>query len=599
MFKHTYSCCLGFFFYGGLAALVLALPVWYFCIYAPPLVVSEATTYITGPLTADGQVDYFKALEERIYPPELATDDNGFREFVRQFGYVRERPFAESVTAEPKLTPEDHEFYRRQLCEKLGLDPNDLPALVFPEEPIRVFLDHYQAIEETPPESVITFKGGCCSPGYELYEENSWLRPWTLEQFPMFADWLDEIEAPMAVVAEAVRKPVFFAPLLQSRESVQSGKNHNIFETLLPGSNAARSIRTILQARANYRSAIGDIDGAIDDKLTMHRLGRLTTQGACATQYFTGYGLEQIAMTLPIGTNPEHPLTEQQIRRMLDGLDALPPRGTFADGYEWCRLAVMSDCQHLMHDPVFETMFFVTQSRPPFSDWNVVFRRVNEVCNILLVDPPPRVDGEFVRVDDIAQFPYEPWHYFPRILTSRGRGMLTADILLCWAMPPTGLMETTIQRLPCSENMQRLTLAILLYQLEHGEMPDENWAAQIEKYLGENPEQYFSCPSRPSPPGFTTYALVQYDDTVVGSHDMILLVEVSTPVPLGEAVVTADEVLEMAKIMPNNRGRFRDSPHDYVNIVSYRSGAVRALYADRAKELHRALGREEEKSNEE
>jgi len=134
-------------------------------------------------------------------------------------------------------------------------------------------------------------------------------------------------------------------------------------------------------------------------------------------------------------------------------------------------------------------------------------------------------------------------------------------------------------------------------------MVDETWTTQIEKYLGENPEQYFSCPARPSLKGETTYALVQYErepgtvspdgDTVAGSPDTLLLVEVSVPVPLGEAVVTVDEVLELAKLLPGNRGRCRNPPHDYIDIFADRSGAVRTLYVDRAKELYRALGREQ------
>ena len=83
------SCFRGCLLYGCLTLLVLALPFWYICLYAPPLKISPETTRITGPLTADGQIDYFKALEERIYPPELATDENGFRDFVRLFGFVR------------------------------------------------------------------------------------------------------------------------------------------------------------------------------------------------------------------------------------------------------------------------------------------------------------------------------------------------------------------------------------------------------------------------------------------------------------------------------------------------------------------------------
>ena len=41
---------------------------------------------IANPLTDEGYVDFLKALERRFYPPELTTNDNGFRDIIRQFG---------------------------------------------------------------------------------------------------------------------------------------------------------------------------------------------------------------------------------------------------------------------------------------------------------------------------------------------------------------------------------------------------------------------------------------------------------------------------------------------------------------------------------
>ncbi|MCL2710344.1 MAG: hypothetical protein FWE95_05645 [Planctomycetaceae bacterium] len=54
----------------------------------------------------------------------------------------------------------------------------------------------------------------------------------------------------------------------------------------------------------------------------------------------------------------------------------------------------------------------------------------------------------------------------------------------------------------------------------------------MNSIVGENPQQYFSCPKSPSPAGMTRYALVQYGDTtgdsgdtVAGSRDVLLLFE--------------------------------------------------------------------------
>jgi len=77
------SVCVGLLLLFVVAAISSAPPL---LAEVPALVISEETTRITGPLTADGQINFFKALEQWASPPELATDDNGFRVFVRLFG---------------------------------------------------------------------------------------------------------------------------------------------------------------------------------------------------------------------------------------------------------------------------------------------------------------------------------------------------------------------------------------------------------------------------------------------------------------------------------------------------------------------------------
>jgi hypothetical protein len=116
--------------------------------------------------------------------------------------------------------------------------------------------------------------------------------------------------------------------------------------------------------------------------------------------------------------------------------------------------------------------------------------------------------------------------------------------------------------------MQRLTLAVMLYKSEHGKMPDENWAAQITPYLGKNADQYFSCPSHPSSKGETTYALVQYGDTIPVPQDARLVVERFGAVPLDRAVVSIEEVGAWKR-------KQEKCPHPGGMNVAYRSGAVR------------------------
>ncbi len=80
--------CLGRFAkYGAVLLVLLALFVYWNFLRTPRLRISRETTYITQPLTSDGtRVDYFAALEQEVYPPEMKTDDNGYRLIVRALG---------------------------------------------------------------------------------------------------------------------------------------------------------------------------------------------------------------------------------------------------------------------------------------------------------------------------------------------------------------------------------------------------------------------------------------------------------------------------------------------------------------------------------
>jgi hypothetical protein len=137
-----------------LAALLIPSSIYIMCIYAPPLRISEETTRITGPLTPDGQIDFFRYLEETNYPPELATDDNGFRIFVRTFGDVCEK---------------SNDFYKEQKYKKLGLDVNIPPTMVFSPEPHEILKEYFTKQED------------------KVTEEQTRLteKPWTLEELPI------------------------------------------------------------------------------------------------------------------------------------------------------------------------------------------------------------------------------------------------------------------------------------------------------------------------------------------------------------------------------------------------------------------------------
>jgi len=600
------------------AFAVVLLVGWMILIHrvipAPPLVISEETTRITGPLTAEGYVDYFKALEERTYPPELATDENGFRVFVRLFG---------DLGSYHNISDEDREFYRLQMYEKLGLDPDVPPTLALPEYLYTVLKNYYEAKGEE---------------GWHLDRDKKepGLLPWTLEEYPMLADWVNDIVEPLDAIAEALRKPVFVFPMLQGPVSMEEGTPQNLYTVFPSEMQLFRSLSRFFCARAGYRIGQGDIDGAIEDKITVHRLGRLVAQSGSTIPLLVGLAIEGMAWSIPVGANPEHPLTTEQIRRILDGLDALPPFPPITVAVEWDRYYGLSMIQgvHTSEQPLLEMLaefygsnennnlflkMFDGQHQRLFN-WNTIYRRVNEMYDAAK-EPLPRAryhaimskvrEPRTIFLGLVLDQPKEPsiLELVYSLLIPGAKDTLLANQIIALLAPSVDAFEAAIHRAECADNMQRLALAILLYQLEHGKMPGENWAEQITEYLGEDAERYFSCPANPSAKGTTRYALIQYGDTAVGS---LLLLELDSPVPFAEAVIIADEVIEFVS---ENRavelvereccgqtytservilGTTRLTAHRGGANTAHRSGAVRFMSQTIAKEeLLRLLGREE------
>ena len=547
-----------------IAVLVLALPFAWFNIPAT-LRISKETTYFLEPLTADGQIDYFKALELRNYPPEMKTDENGYRIFVRQFGDLRER--------ESKSNPEDTEFYRLQKYEKLGLDPTIPPTLTLPEEPYKVYEDFYAANNENPDEAGVPVK----------YQETAIGKtcPWTLEDYPMFADWVNQIDEPLDAIAEAIRKPVFFFPYLQTHESAQSGQPMCLFWMLLPDVQLSRGIARIFSARATYRIGQGDIDGAIEDKLTLHRFGRLMSQKSRMVQHLVGLAIEGMAAAIPVGANPEHPLTVQQIQRIVEGLDALPPRPALEDAYEWERCIALSCLQAIARNQV--ALSYIASldfyANPPNTDWytvflhssnlNIAYRQVNEAFDAMLALPSDEFE---TKMNTIAQWTTS-WDTIPKLLTANGRGMIAGDLLVAMLIPATRVLEEATQRSRCAENMQRLTLALLLYEKEHGALPDGDWREALKTVDGrQQTAANFRCPScRDLAENETTYVMIGDVPDSVSSPNQILIAEVLQPQKFGEG----DGRLPFEKATFWYRGIARPRelhPKDFDGLGSYHAG---------------------------
>lgn len=486
----------------------------YLCFFrSVPLEISTETTYVTGPLKSDGkQVDYLAAWEQETYPENMATEENGYQLIVRHLG------------TSPDATP----AHSVQISHKLGLAAGEFqPDMTF-EEP-GGFLQVYVSsgdFDGTLIERSVGEKASRRDPLAVLNDRLS--RPWTLDDLPMMEAWLAENGPAMDLIGHAVRKRTFHIPL--ATDNIPG----ELIAILLPQMQQTRSFARMLIARANYRTGTGDVDGAIDDIVACKRLGRHVGHGGPLVQVLVGIAIEAIADSIGIASSPDHPPTKQQLQRLIDELNDLPPKPDFGKALLFERYATLDVLQTMARDG---KGVLPTTVPGEFGlgrlglDWNVIARRVNE---------------NYDSIPTARDWPGPSPTLRPAI-SLHGRSEMAADAFSMNFLPATGAAFEASRRVTCVDRMRRIALAMLLYERDRGTLPpactvdaggkplhswrvlllpylgqselydkirlDEPWDSKHNRQFHENAVPFYQCPSEALGRHETTYSVVVGPDT--------------------------------------------------------------------------------------
>ena len=490
----------------GLMAMLLFVTAYVYLFRTVPLQISKETTYITEPLKSDGkQVDYFAAWEQETYPENIATEENGYRLIVQHLG----------------TAPEAMPSHSAQISQKLGLAAGEIqPDMTF-EEPGNFLQDHVasQNFDEALIEELASENASPIDPHAVL--ENRLHRPWTLDDLPMMEAWLAENGPAIDLIGEAVRKPTFHIPL------VTEDYPGELIALLLPEVQRLRSFARLLHARANYRIATGDIDGAIDDIISCKRLGRNVGQRGLLVQMLVGIAIEGIANATGIAGSLEHPPSKEQLERLVDESNDLPPKADFEKAFLFERYAALDLVQTMAHGKGSVDLDLPAEMPAGIGlDWNIVAIRVNEHFDTLLTT---------------GGYPRPSWN-LKAIVSRRARSELMADAFSTTFLPACDATLEASRRSVCVERMQRITLAMLLYERDHGTLPpaytvdadskpmhswrvlllpylgqqdlhdkirlDEPWDSEHNRQFHNEAVPFHQCPSAELPPGHTTYSVV-------------------------------------------------------------------------------------------
>ena len=428
------------------AVAVLSFILWRVSVLfvGSKLEIGPETTFVNGPLTADGRIDYETALHERL--SEGVTPDNNAAVLI-------DRAFGPTVISPP---------LRVRYFERLGIEP-------LPEQGDYVVTQ--TAFTQQKLDGVVD----CAERQEAIFKElgRAQQRPWTREECPLAAEWLAVNEKPLELIEEATKRPRYYSPLVTSGQ-------------LLEGASDIQNVREatrLLVSRAMSRLGHDDVAGAWSDLLACHRLSRLIAQRSQSLIEFLVAAAVDTVATVGDAALIAHGLSAEQARRCLADHTALPARIPIAKIFHRGERLVSLDAMQF------------TAGSAGF-DLNVTMRRTNQVFDDIIA--AMKLEGAQNRRDAFARLEAElkqraqasrhPLRLVAGYVINSRKAVSNSvsDTLVMLMVPAFTQAQIADDRTRIRSDLVRLGFALATYRTELGGYPKE-LDDLVPKYLDALP----------------------------------------------------------------------------------------------------------------
>jgi hypothetical protein len=334
---------------------------------AEPIVVSEETTILTGPLRPDGTVDYPAALNAK-YGKGVTPENNLAVGLAKVLG----RDF---LVHPLMYQPSDEEDQRRvdRVCRLLGMDRPGVPPIRWADadafamdletdllpakykkirekrledaKPARPYWERFEDEALTPDDEQSGSEAGDIEEHSETEDPDEWpqgpppsempaswsseaqlaraqlevagRRIWTTEEFPLVALWLKRM-GPLidGLIATADRDRYFWPVAVQPDQT--------LLAWWLPNFGIVGDVAEAVGVRALRRAGQGNVDQAIEDLHAVMRLGRSLDQGMAGLERLVGAAIlaKAVSQLQRIAMGPAN---ESQLQTILTRTASLQP----------------------------------------------------------------------------------------------------------------------------------------------------------------------------------------------------------------------------------------------------------------------------------
>lgn len=449
-----------------IVCLLLGIPtVWLgrWLLPPPALVVSKETTFITEPLTADGKPDYLAAIN-REYSRGVTPENNALIPLLEALG--------------PAILPD---ATRDQYYRLLGvpLPPQDVKTLDPYDDYMKAHAPPRDPDSDTQPEP-----------------ESLDILPFTAEQRPLTAAWIEANRVPAEKILEAAARTQFFAPVAMPADKA------SLYSLLLPEIQGSRNAGRLLSLRSMLRLTSGDTAGALEDCIACLRLGRLIGQHCCLIGNLVGIANYHLGVKAGEQLLLSEKLTIEQLQKLRTEIDRLPPLPDIARTVNWGERAFVLQAftERLNIAEISLGDFNIPKFVTDQMDINHAMPVVNETFNEAvqaMSEPDPVLRREKLKAFSTAldqrlgsvRFRSELGKMLLRTRASASR--IYGEVicrLFCPALPQA---QTAVDRALARHLLLRTSVALAEHRLKHGSYPD-SLQALTPDFLPSLPTDPFS-----------------------------------------------------------------------------------------------------------
>jgi hypothetical protein len=332
----------------------------------PSFTISAQTTLLTGPLNPDGTINYVQAINDRL-SQGITLDNNAAIPILRA---------VLTLTSLPSIM--------KKSAAVLGVTPSPDPSTT-----LQVFSRF-----------VASRRGSSLSDeqsaAIDRDEQRSLKSLWKSQDLPDVADWLAQSKPALVLLESACEKPRCFLPWASDATPVTC-------LDAMPPMFLFRACASALTARAMLSAGQGDLNAALADLHRVHTLASFAAESRIDVARLVAVAIDSLALHGYGVIAASGQLSPEQIQRLRNDLDTLPPLALPADDFEeffvldevmQC-IRGQSDRIVCLHAGVFDNATPVQLGDFPSMDWDIflssIRREIAEIRRLRALPTAQRV----------------------------------------------------------------------------------------------------------------------------------------------------------------------------------------------------------------